>query len=176
MTTPYDAPGSGSSAVGGGGPAPGGRYQSIGDAIPDAEPLEGSHQTYAKGEVGSIGGLVSDISNDLSTLMRQEVALAKAELKQSATKAGKGAGMLGAAGYFGHLTMLFLSITLWMTLAYLLDDLAWSALIVAVIWGIVAAVLAVLGRKQLKQVEGAPRTTETAKRVPDALKGNEDHR
>ena len=173
MTTPYDA--GGASAAGGGAPT-GGRYQSVGDAIPDAEPLEGSHQTYAKGEVGSIGGLVSDISNDLSTLMRQEVALAKAELKQSATKAGKGAGMLGAAGYAGHLTVLFLSITLWMTLAYLLDDLAWSALIVAAIWGVVAAVLAVLGRKQLKQVEGAPRTTETAKRVPDALKGNEDHR
>ena len=174
MTTPYDGPGGGATAAGGA--TSGGRYQSVGDAIPDAEPLEGSHQTYAKGEVGSIGGLVSDISNDLSTLMRQEVALAKAELKQSATKAGKGAGMLGAAGYAGHLTVLFLSIALWMMLSYLLDDFAWSALIVAVIWGVVAAVLAVLGRKQLKQVEGAPRTTETAKRVPDALKGNEDHR
>ena len=44
--------------------------------------------------------------------MRQEVALAKAEVKDSATKAGKGAGMLGAAGYAGHLFVLFLSIPL----------------------------------------------------------------
>lgn len=168
MSSAYPSPGAG--------PDTGGRYQSVGEAIPDPEPLEGAHDTYAKGEIGSIGALVSDISNDLSTLMRQEVALAKAEIKQSATKAGKGAGLLGGAGYAGHLTALFLSITLWMALAYWFDNLAWSALVVAVLWGVVAAVLAVLGRKNLKQVEGAPRTTETAKRVPDALKGNEDHR
>jgi hypothetical protein len=159
-----------------GGSAPGERYQSVGDAIPDPDPIHGAHDTYAKGEVGSIGALVSDISNDLSTLMRQEVALAKAEVKQSATKAGKGAGMLGGAGYAAHLMTLFLSVTLWMALTYAFDNFAWSALVVAALWGVVAAVLAVLGRNQIKQVEGAPRTTETAKRVPDALKGNEDHR
>ena len=169
MSTPYDNPGSPGTGTGG-------RYSSISEAIPDAEPIHGAHDTYDKGEVGSIGGLVSDISADLSTLMRQEVALAKAEIQQSAKTAGKGAGMLAGAGLAGHFVLWFLSITLWMVLAYLLDDLAWSALIVAVIWGIVAAVLAVVGRNQLKNVEGVPRTTETAKRVPDALKGNEDPR
>jgi len=171
MSTPYSAPGSPAGASG-----PGGRYESIGDAIPDAEPIHGSHDTYAKGEVGSIGGLVADISNDLSTLMRQEVALAKAEVQESAKRAGKGAGLLAGAGVAGHFLLLFLSLTLWMVLMYLLDDWAWSALIVAVLWGIVAAVLALVGRKQLKKVEGIPRTTDTAKRVPDALKGNEDPR
>lgn len=154
----------------------GDRYESISDAIPDAEPVHGAHDTYAKGEVTSISGLISDISGDLSTLMQQEVALAKAEVKASATKASKGAGMLGGAGYAAHLMTLFLSVTLWMTLSYLLDDLAWSALVVAALWGVIAAVLAVLGRKELKKVEGIPQTTDTAKRVPDALKGNEDHR
>jgi hypothetical protein len=172
MSTPYNTSGS----TGTGSPGPGGRYETIGDAIPDAEPIHGAHDTYDKGEVGSIGGLVSDISQDISTLMRQEIALAKAEVQQSAKTAGKGAGMLAGAGLAGHFVLWFLSITLWMALAYLLDDLAWSALIVAVLWGIVAAILAVLGRKQLKNVEGVPRTTETAKRVPDALKGNEDPR
>jgi len=172
MSTPYDTPGSPGAA----GPGPSGRYESIGDAIPDAEPIHGSHDTYAKGEVGSIGGLVSDISSDLSTLMRQEVALAKAEVQESAKRAGKGAGMLAGAGLAGHFALWFLSITLWMVLMYLLDDFAWSALIVAVLWGIVAAVLALVGRKQLKTVEGMPRTTDSAKRVPDALKGNEDPR
>jgi hypothetical protein len=173
MSTPYTPPPTGGQQSGTG---PTGRYESIADAIPDAEPIHGAHDTYAKGEVGSIGELISDISADLSTLMRQEVALAKAEAKDSAAKAGKGAGMLGGAGYAAHLMTLFLSITLWMALAYLFDDLAWSALVVAVLWGVVAAVLAVMGRKQLKKVQGIPQTTETAKRVPDALKGNEDPR
>jgi hypothetical protein len=174
MSTPY---GTGASSASGGGPTgSGGRYETIGEAIPDAEPIHGAHDTYGKGEVGSIGGLVSDISADISTLMRQEIALAKVEVQQSAKTAGKGAGLLAGAGLAAHFVLWFLSITLWMVLAYLLDDLAWSALIVAVIWGIVAAILAVMGRTQLKNVEGVPRTTETAKRVPDALKGNEDPR
>ena len=167
MSTPYETP-----------PRSGttGRHDSVGDAIPDPEPIHGSHDTYAKGEVGSIGALISDISADLSTLMRQEVALAKAEVKDSATKAGKGAGMLGGAGYLGHFVVLFLSIALWMAIGELIDSLGWAAVIMAVLFGIVAAVLAMLGRKALKNVEGVPRTTETAKRVPDALKGNEDPR
>jgi hypothetical protein len=167
MTSPHN-PGSG--------PAAGERYESVTDAIPDAEPIEGAHDTYAKGEIGSIGALVSDISSDLSTLLRQEIALAKAEAKESATRTGKGAGMLAGAGLAGHFVLWFLSITLWMALAYLLDDLAWSALIVAVAWGVIAAVLALLGRKQIKEVQGLPRTTDTAKRIPDAVKGNEDPR
>ncbi|HET6563229.1 MAG TPA: phage holin family protein [Marmoricola sp.] len=172
MSTPYNSPPQGGQP----GTGPTGRYESVSDAIPDPEPIHGAQETYAKGEVGSIGELISDISADLSTLMRQEVALAKAEAKDSATKAGKGAGMLAGAGYAAHLMVLFLSITLWMVLAYLFDDLAWSAVVVAVLWGIVAAVLAMVGRKQLKKVQGMPQTTETAKRVPDALKGNEDPR
>ena len=61
-------------------------------------------------ERASIGELLSDISSDLSTLMRQEVALAKAELTQSAKQAGKGGGMLAGAGIAGHFVLLFLSI------------------------------------------------------------------
>jgi len=167
MSTPYETPSRGSTS---------GRSESIRDAIPDPDPLEGAHDTYAKGEVSSIGALVSDISADLSTLMRQEVALAKAEIKDSATKAGKGAGMLAGAGYAGHFIVLFLSVALFLGLGDLIDNNAWAAVIVAVLWAIVAAVLALMGRKQLKTVEGAPQTVETAKRVPDALKGNEDHR
>jgi hypothetical protein len=172
MSTPHNPPGSapGSSA------GNSGRYESIGDAIPDPDRLHGSHDTYAKGEVGSIGALISDISADLSTLMRQEVALAKAEAKEEATKAGKGAGMLAGAGVAGHFVLLFLSLALWMALTDLFDSHGWAALVVAVLWGIIAAILAAVGRKQLKTMKGMPNTTETAKRVPDALKGNEDHR
>jgi hypothetical protein len=140
-----------------------------------AEQIEGAHDSYDKGEIDSVGALVADIGEDLSTLMQQEVALAKAELKASATKAGAGAGMLGGAGVAGHFTLLFLSIALWWALGDLMG-LGWSAVVVALLWAVIAAVLAVIGRNRLKDVDGMPRTVETAKKVPNALKGNEDHR
>jgi hypothetical protein len=136
--------------------------------------IQGSHETYEKGEVSSIGALIGDVANDLSTLMRQEVALAKAEARESATRAGKGAGLLGGAGAAAFYAVLFLSIALWWALGDLIDSLGWSAVIVAVLWAVVAAVLASMGRKKLKEVQGMTRTVETAKQVPDALKGNED--
>ncbi len=61
-------------------------------------------------EANSVGQLLSEVSRDISTLMRQEVELAKAELKESASKAGKGAGMFGGAGIAGFLALTFLSI------------------------------------------------------------------
>jgi Putative Actinobacterial Holin-X, holin superfamily III len=125
--------------------------------------------------LSSVGEIFSDISRDFSTLMRQEVALAKAELTQSASKAGKGAGMLGGAGVAGHFVLLFLSIALWWGLGNEIGR-GWSALVVAVLWAVVAAVLAAMGRKEMKQVKGVPQTTETAKEIPNALKGNEDIR
>lgn len=120
----------------------------------------------------SVGELLSEVTRDVSTLMRQEVALAKAELKEEATKTGKAAGMLGAAGYAGHLTILFLSIALWMALSDLMDSMGWAALVVAVLWGIAAAVLGMSGRAKLKKVHGPERTVQTVKEIPDALKTN----
>lgn len=136
--------------------------------------IEGAHDTYAKGEVSSIGALIGDVADDLSTLLRQDVALAKAEARESATRAGKGAGLLGGAGAAAFYAVLFLSVALWWALGDLLDSLGWSAVIVAVLWAIVAAILASMGRKKMKEVQGMYRTVETAKQVPDALKGNED--
>ncbi|WP_270887680.1 phage holin family protein [Pedococcus sp. 5OH_020] len=136
--------------------------------------IHGSQDTYVKGEVSSIGALIGDIAGDLSTLMRQEVALAKAEAKESATRAGKGAGLLGGAGAAASYALLFLSIALWWAIGDAIDSLGWSAVIVAVLWGIIAAVLATVGRKQLKDVNGMSRTVDSAKQVPTALKGNED--
>lgn len=137
----------------------------------------------------SVGDLITEVTRDLSTLMRQEVELAKAEVRAEATKAsnivkaqtskaGKGAGMLAGAGYAGHMVALFLSIALWWALSHLVGH-SWSALIVAVLWGIVAAVLYSAGRKQLKQIDLSQlkqvnpkpeRTVETLQQVPGALK------
>ena len=119
----------------------------------------------------SVGDLIGEVSNDLSTLMRQELALAKAEIKAEATKTGKAAGMLGGAGFAGYMVALFVSIALWWALANGMDE-GWAALIVAAIWGVVAAVLAVLGRTRMRQVNPKPeRTVQTLQQVPDALKG-----
>ena len=121
----------------------------------------------------SLGELISEVTQDLSTLLRQEMELAKAELQQSAARAGKGAGMLSGAAVAGYFVLLFLSIALWWAIGSA-TGLGWSALIVAVIWGIVAAVLVQKGRTELKNVRGLPKTSATVKKIPDALKGNED--
>jgi membrane protein implicated in regulation of membrane protease activity len=104
--------------------------------------------------------------------MRQELELAKAELKESATRAGKGGGMLAGAGVAGHFVLLFLSIALWYALGMLMG-LGWSAVVVAVIWAIIAAILASMGRKELKTVRGMPQTTETLSEIPPTLKPGE---
>ena len=135
----------------------------------------GATPSEQKAESTSLGELLGEVTSDLSTLMRQELELAKAELKQSAARAGRGAGMLGGAGYAALMAVFFLSVALWWALGYL-TGLGWSAVIVAVIWAIIAAVLFVTGRKQLKSVEGAPRTVDSIKRIPDAVKRNEENR
>jgi len=127
---------------------------------------------HVKADNASLGELLGDVTRDLSTLMRQEVELAKVELKQSATKAGKGGGMLAGAGVAGHFVLLFLSLALMWALGTEMP-LGWAAVIVAVIWAIIAAVLASIGRKELKQIKGMPQTTETLSEIPPTLKPGE---
>jgi hypothetical protein len=116
----------------------------------------------------SLGQLLTGVTRDLSRLFRQEVELAKAELRDSATKAGRGAGLLGGAGVAGHFAVLFLSIALWWALGTVIG-FGWSAVIVAIIYAIAAAILAVMGRNQIKAVRGMPQTADTVRRIPDAL-------
>ena len=123
----------------------------------------------------SLGELFSEVSRDISALMRQEVALAKAELKESATKSAKGAGLMGAAGYAALMAVFFLSVALWWALGTLMGG-GWAGVVVAVIWAAIALILFVIGRGQLQQVEGAPQTVETVKEIPETLKRNEDKR
>jgi TM2 domain-containing membrane protein YozV len=84
--------------------------------------------------------------------------------------------MYGGAGVAGWFTLLFLSIALWWGLGDLIDSLGWSAVIVAVIWGIVAAVLYFRGKKEFDRVQGMPRTADSLKKIPDTLKRNEENR
>ncbi|GAA3341088.1 hypothetical protein GCM10017714_23590 [Curtobacterium pusillum] len=138
--------------------------------VPGATPT-GEPSPEERAATTPLGELLSDVSRDLSSLFRQEVALAKAELTDSAKKAGKAGGMFGGAGLTALFALLFLSIAAWWGLGYLVGN-AWSALIIAAIYAIVAAVLALRGRKEIKEIKGAPQTIETAKEVPETLKPN----
>jgi hypothetical protein len=129
-----------------------------------------------KAETESLGSLMSQVTSDLSTLIRQETALAKAELTESAKTAGKGAGMFGGAGVAGHFVLLFLSIALWAGVGGTAVGYAWSAVIVAVLWAIVAGVLALLGKRNLDDVKGAPQTVETLQEVPSAVTPSKEAR
>jgi hypothetical protein len=162
----------------GGGSYPGGQY-GAGHVPPGPSTTPGGsyapppHAAGGYDDIGevSVGELVGNVTKDLSTLMRQELALAQAEVKAEVSKAGKAAGALGAAGFAGYMAVLFLSICLWWALGNLIGN-GWSALVVAVLWGIVGAVLYASGRKKLQQVSPTPeRTVDTLKNVPDALKG-----
>jgi hypothetical protein len=120
----------------------------------------------------SVGELFSEVAEDLSTLLHQEVELAKAEFRQSATRAGKGAGLLAGAGFGGYMVLLFASIAAWWGIGDAIGH-GWSALIVAAIWLIVAAVLGLMGRREISAVPGIPQTAQTVKKIPDAVRGNE---
>ena len=132
-------------------------------------PTPGHHRDDGVADA-SIGELIGNISNDLSQLFRQEVELAKVELKQEAGKAGKAAGMLGGAGFAGYLVVVLLSFAVVAGLSNVMDP-GWAALIVAVVWAIVAGVLYMRGRRQLKTVDPMPRrTVDTLKEDAQWLK------
>lgn len=111
----------------------------------------------------SIGQLIGDVTGDLSRLFRQEVELAKAEMRAEATKAGKAGGLLAGAGVAGLLAALLLSLAV----VALLDQVmpwGWAALIVGALWAAAGAVLYSRGRQQMREVSPVPRqTVETLK-------------
>jgi membrane protein implicated in regulation of membrane protease activity len=90
--------------------------------------------------------------------MRQELALAKAEMQAEAKTAGKAAGMLAGGGLAAWLALICLSLTAIWTLDHVMD-IAWAAFIVTVVWAIVAAVLLATGRTTLKKVNPKPEQT-----------------
>ena len=111
----------------------------------------------------SLGELVATATKDLSLLVSQEVALAKAELKKEVAHAGKGAGMLGGAGFTGLFALIFLSISLAYAISWFGIGLGWGFFIVGMLYLVVAAVLALLGKKQLSKVGPPEKTIATVK-------------
>ena len=137
-----------------------------------------SYQRYRE-EDRSLGEIVSGVMDNASTLVKQEVELAKAEAKQAASRAGKGVGMFAGAAIAALMALFALTLMLWWLFAILIGDaidpaLGWSGLIVTVIWLVVAGVLAAVGKSELDKVKGLPKTQETVKKIPNAAKGNEE--
>ena len=126
---------------------------------PEGAPLP----TEPKAPEKSLGQLFSELTSDLSTLMRKEVELAKVETKEEVSRAGKAGGMLGGGAFAGYFALLFISFAL----AWLLDEWMHTALaflIVGLLYGVVAAVLVVRGRARLQNVNPVPQqTVETLK-------------
>lgn len=123
----------------------------------------------------SLGELLGEVTRNLSTLMRQEIALAKAELTETAKTSAKGAGLLGGAGYAASMVVLFLSIGLWAALSELVGG-GWAGVIVALVWAVIALVLYAVGRTQMKKVNGAPQTAETLHEIPETFQRNEENK
>jgi hypothetical protein len=121
----------------------------------------------------SIGEAIGDVTRDISVLVQQELALAKAEVRESATRAGQSAGMFAGAAVAAFLFVVFLSIALWVVISDRTGP-GWGAFIVAVIWLVAAAILFAVARAEMKKVSGLPQTTETVRKVPNALKGHEE--
>ena len=126
-------------------------------------PTEGAQPSVGD---SSVGELIGELAGDLSTLLRQEMELAKAELKAEVSKAGKGAGLLGGAGYAGLMLGVFASLTVMFLL-----DLAmptWvAALLVTLAWGVAGFVLFTTGREQIKSVNPTP--TQTVESIKETF-------
>lgn len=118
----------------------------------------------------TIGKLVVDATNDISTLVQHEIQLAKAELKVSVRAGGISVALFALAGFLGLLAIIMLSIAI----AYLIHltglNLAWCYLIVFAFYVLVAAILALVGVKLIKKVGPPKRAIAHAQQTKAALK------
>jgi uncharacterized membrane protein YqjE len=105
------------------------------------------------------GELLKELSDHTTTLVRQEIELAKAELGEKGKKAGLGAGMFGGAGLFGVFAFAALTTSIIVALDTAMP-LWLAALIVAVVYGAIGAVLALKGRDKVQ--EAGPPVPEQA--------------
>jgi hypothetical protein len=121
----------------------------------------------------TIGRLVADASRDVSTLISQEIALAKSELKVSIRAGGLGAAMLAGAAFLAVLGIIMLSFTI----VYFIHwngsglSLHWAYLVVTGFWFALVGLLGFIGIRKLKQVGPPERAIEQGKEIPRALRG-----
>jgi hypothetical protein len=118
----------------------------------------------------TIGKLVGDVSNDVSSLIRSEIALAKTELKFSAKAGGVGVGLFAAAAFLLVLAVIMLSVAIAYFIHFTGLDLAWCFLIVFGFYALVAAVLGLFGYRSVRKVRGPEASIEQIKETKAVLK------
>jgi hypothetical protein len=127
----------------------------------DASPATGHGS--APTDQRSLPQLLSELTTELTTLIRKEAELAKAETKEELSKFGRAASMLSATGVAAFMALLLLSFAAAWGLAEIMAP-GWAFLIIAVIYGIAAVILGMQGRKKLQDVNPVPeQTVETLK-------------
>jgi Kef-type K+ transport system membrane component KefB len=120
----------------------------------------------------TIGRLVTDASRDISTLISQEIQLAKSELKVSVRAGGTGAALFGIAAFLGLLAIIMLSVAI----AYFINwngqglALHWAFLIVCGFYLLLAALLAFIGLRKVKQVKAPERAIQQAQATAATFK------
>ena len=119
----------------------------------------------------SFGELVKDATEQLSTLIRAEVELAKLEIVSSVKRAGLGAAMFGAAGFVVLLAIPFLFVALAEGLVDIFGGWRWAAyLIVFGLFLLLAGLLVFIGVRMVKKIRKPERTISTVKELPQVLK------
>ena len=118
----------------------------------------------------TIGKLVGDVSNDVSSLIRSEIALAKTELKFSAKAGGVGLGLFAAAAFLLVLAVIMLSVAIAYFINFTGLDLAWCFLIVFGVYALIAAVLGLIGYRNVRKVRGPEASIEQLKETKAVLK------
>ena len=134
-----------------------------------AHSVSPAHLDAAAASEPSVGTLVQSAMADVSTLVRAEIELAKAEIGRSAKKAGISIGLFGAAGVLAA----FAGIYLFVTIAEALTALGlprWVSYgIVTLVLLVLAGIAALIGKRMLKKIEKPERTLETLSDLPDVL-------
>jgi uncharacterized membrane protein YqjE len=115
----------------------------------------------------STGDLVKDLSHQASTLVRQEIELAKTEMAEKGKKAGVGVGLLAGAAFAALLMLGALTAFLILALDEAMPDWV-AALVVTIGWGAVAIVLALIGRQKVQEV-GTPVPEKTVESVKEDI-------
>lgn len=132
-------------------------------------PVTRPHSDVPSKDDPTLGKLVADASRDISSLVRQEIALAKSELRISVKAGGFGIGLFAGAAFIGVLAIIMLSVAI----AYFIHmtglDLAWCFLIVFVLYVLLAALLAYVGTKKVKQVRAPERAIHQAQETKNIL-------
>lgn len=105
-----------------------------------AQPIDAEH---------SLGELFGRMTTDVGNLISTQVELAKVEIKEEVTRAGKGAGMVGGGGLAAVLALLLLSFAVAFWIADAIDNTGTAFLIVGLVYAAVAAVLVLMGKQKI---------------------------